>query len=986
MVAMIPLAVGTTMVYPSVKHLSPEVLSAEFLYDNKVSLATTVAAGTATAIAGVAFGVVGLPVLCAGVAGLAVGAFITDFITPGAKEHLPESVKDLPYVDAASDILLPPLVVATTVKFPILAGFEYYLSYKATETYVTPAILDTNSTSKPLQVLVTGGIALVPFGVAQIPIVAAGLSKVSGSYTVVSRGIVATAMSYTVADGITSNIDNTYIQENKELCNVVLTLGMLTGGYFVKSYASKIMVQDSKAIEAVSKATYDKAKIALNGIKDVNKAFEDDKFKAAVKSAIAKEGVGTRTLNDLSDTSGLDKIMKKAAKSAAELFVKKQKLTVDPEAIASKVDGMGASTLLASVRSNEFVNSFVESLHGVSFFSKLSEKAVRPLIWFNSNFLNIDEAALMSKINIQNERVLKKVELPKDPMVRTFVSDTSSTVKTGAGWFMGQKKGSVPYTALKTVGAAIKPGIKLSPVMASNNGLLSSSKVPYYRIYATYSADLPSTLIAEIEKFSLNENVALLEASQQGNVWNIALTSSCFKTVGQTKGADLSVIWKESVIVSRFRSLDGELNQYCASGDVSDFCLYLIMNALPKCVHKYIAYKIRESQSLKLTPGVEEAIEKAIEDVDYYDKNKEDRFCGFLGSEAINNHDDLDLGKMLKLKKEAIPEKFWYEQSPGVKADIQSNYAQFISISEFAGGTKSSLSLWDYWTLAVKSRFVETDEYLPSLSWRESAYLLKSDAFGLSQEIGVTYAFAVPVRGVVMGVEKYLNFFKAIGYPTVPKYILYAGGGAYLYSDIKGREAKEEAKEAVKVKKEARDKFLANAVPLLNAQWQDLYKSHQDGAFDRDKVAKMNPLDVTKSMHLCDDFKGFARGFNIETFNSTTATEAMKEIERECAHVREAYEKLEYKPQDTRTDALKFLDKIVSHTFDPSAEPMDSLLNATKACTEVKHFDGPEAMSHVCTKVEDAIVDLRNGLSSEHFEALPVGALGDVTDIDAANQ
>ena len=82
---------------------------------------------------------------------------------------------------------------------------------------------------------------------------------------------------------------------------------------------------------------------------------------------------------------------------------------------------------------------------------------------------------------------------------------------------------------------------------------------------------------------------------------------------------------------------------------------------------------------------------------------------------------------------------------------------------------------------------------------------------------------------------------------------------------------------------------------------------------------------------------------------------------------------------------VKVLDKMVSYTLDHSAAPMDSLLNATKACTVVKHFDGPEAMYHVCKKVEDAIVELRKGLSSENFDDLPVEELGNVIDIDAAN-
>lgn len=635
-----------------------------------------------------------------------------------------------------------------------------------------------------------------------------------------------------------------------------------------------------------------------------------------------------------------------------------------------------------------------------------------------NDFVNTDEVILMTILNNVNDRVLAKTG---DAMMDTVNSDGSSALKTGIAWKAGLKKGATPYTGTKFLAASAKPAFKISPDGLEWATNTSSEFTPYARVVTTYVADAPSTLVASAEKHMFSDVAKFMNANnvpaatikahkfddlsslqtaghltpaqvQQVSLWqslynsNVVIssfTSSCFKTVGTSMGAKATKIWQANLVLPSLKRLDNKVKQYC-SGGVSDFCTYLAVHALPKCVKQYAAYKITENKSLVLSDDTIAAIDDSINDLDYLDKKGEDKFCNFLEIEALRNEEGLDVGELGKIKGQDISDQFFADLSSENKTRFQKYYGQFASVTEFSKGTKLSLSFLDY-GISTFSPF-KKKAALPSLNMAEMALLAQADSINHHREMGNTYIFAGSVRAITTGMEDYyLPAVSRTGYSGPLKALPVVLGLGYLANEVRGKFGKVSDKNQAKKSREAKEVILRKAQDLLHKDWQELYKSHQDGAFDKDKVAKMNASGVTKSMHLCDNFNGFASGFDIDTISSTAVKEVMQEIQTGCTHVQESYDKLEHIPRDTFDKALKMLDQVVCHTFTPDVEPMDTLLSTVRACTVVKRFEGPETFACVCTKVEDAIVELRKGISSEHFDTLPVEALGNVIDVDTVS-
>lgn len=624
-----------------------------------------------------------------------------------------------------------------------------------------------------------------------------------------------------------------------------------------------------------------------------------------------------------------------------------------------------------------------------------------------NEFVNADEVILMTLLNNVNDRVLEKTG---DPMLDTVNSDGSSTAKTAIAAGMGLKKGATPYTKTKVVAAAVKPAIKLSPDGFEKANLTSHETTPYARVALTYMADAPSTWVASAEKHMFAESERLMKANgiapaqakakkfddvnalvrsndlkpgddKKISLWNSlrdtnvvisSFTSSCFKTVGTSMGAKATEIWKANFVVPSLQRFDKKMKQYC-SGGVSDFCTYVTASALPKCVKQYVAYKITEGKSLELSDDTVNAIQDAIGDVEYLDKKGEDTFCSFVVKDAIRNKEGLD--EPSKLKEQDISTSFFASLSSRQKADFQKFYGQFASIVQFSKGTKLSLSLIDYGINMFSP--IKHNENLPSLTFAEMLLLAQADSIIHNKEIGNTYIFAGSVRAITTGMDDY--YLPAVGrtrFSTPLKILPIVAGVGYLGNEVSGKFGKISAKAKAKKDLAEQDKFLEKAKDLLHKGWQELYQSHQDGAFDEKKVAAMNAEDVTKSMHLCDNFAGFAGRFDINQINSSAVKEAMAEIKLGCTHVQEAYNKLEHIPRSTFDTALKVIDNIVCDTFNPSVEPMDRLIEAARACTVAKRFEGTKTFDCVCTKVDTAIVELRKQLSHEHLNELPVETAG----------
>lgn len=859
----LPIVAGTAVVYPIIKETMPQVVSAEFLSENKVSIFTTSAAIAGGALAygiysGITFAAAATAVASAapirglGLTGVAAGYLIYEYVMPSAEKYYPESVKNNALFVSTARVMAP---VAAAAIAPTIIAYKtcvmsYYVAYQINVKLVTPLVFPEESLNSnaatAFNFVAPLGLMAGGYGLLQIPVVGAAVAKVGTIYQYTSRGMTAVSVTYQVV----TYVDSGYIQSNSALTPII----------------------GVPAVIAVMCGT-----------------------------------------------------------------------TYIP----------GVSLVLGKI----------------------------------NGFVNIDEVILMSILNIINERALKTVELPDDPMLRTVVSDGSSTAKTAIAWQMGLKKGSTPYTGTKTIAAAVKPAIKLLPVAMNNQGLISNSTLPYARVGATYVADLPATWISNAEQKMYkarkdNPGARLGDSLFKKEVVISSLTTGCFKTVAASTAAKGTKVWQNVVVMPALAKLNQELKQYC-SGTVSDFCTYITIHALPTCVRKHLAYRINNDLPISLSTNMEKAVNESVRDVKFFKDTGEDSFCKFLEDSAVSNKESLDADKLLNIRAQDTSDQFWGKISSKDQQSIQATYNQFTSVTEFAQGTKMSVSLWDYLLRSLPYNY----EYLPSLSLQEIGLLSKAESITLNREIANTYIFAVSVRFITVAVDQgYLPLVERhIANPrgkVLAQFAPVVVGGAYLGWDINNQFTKIGEKKAAKAKITEKNMVLEQARKLLHIEWQQLFKSHSTGLFNKDKVASQSSEEVVDSMRLCDQFKGVISNLDPKKPHHPTVKKIVEEVRSGCEHVKEAYNALTHTPKtafEKTLNKLTPLFKQYCNLFDKNNVDHSELRDIRDACKIISR--SKEEMSNdikcVCDNVNkaiDEIISAGEGISSEiagqFFEAI----------------